>query len=247
MLNEMIYARPLNECVKDGGTTLMFWKDLFKEDVDFISELVNVVNTTQADVSNIYDKMTSVEIPKLEIRRENDSCFAVTRTVTEKALCFMTAEGDSEDTPWADSESIFKNTESSIASVPSMSVSKTLGRASHKSQRKQKEAAEVVATPEVIKIMTTQHQYEEEIRELEAAVKRSMAEREAEERKLSLNKPLHAQAIVPQVDVATTFYGSSNDLVKILAEAIIANWIPIPEPVVFFGEPLQYTDCSSRG
>lgn len=53
-------------------------------------------------------------------------------------------------------------------------------RSSHDSlQNRQKAAAEVAATQEVIKIMKTQHQYEEEIQKLEAEDKRLMAEREA--------------------------------------------------------------------
>lgn len=47
-------------------------------------------------------------------------------------------------------------------------------------QKRQEAAAEVAATQEVIKIMKTQHQYEEEIRKLEAEDKRLTAEREAQ-------------------------------------------------------------------
>lgn len=35
---------------------------------------------------------------------------------------------------------------------------------------------------------------------------------------------------------------ASNDLVKALAEAITANRVPIPEPVVFSGDHLKYND-----
>ena len=40
----------------------------------------------------------------------------------------------------------------------------------------------------------------------------------------------------------TTSHGASNDLVRTLAEAITANRIPIPEPAIFKGDPLQYND-----
>ncbi len=51
------------------------------------------------------------------------------------------------------------------------------------------------------------------------------------------------QAHVSQSDALATSSEASNDLVKALAEAITANRIPIPEPAVFSGEPLKYTDC----
>ncbi|XP_065109942.1 uncharacterized protein [Paramisgurnus dabryanus] len=50
------------------------------------------------------------------------------------------------------------------------------------------------------------------------------------------------EAVVPQVNSQTTSHEATNNLVKMLAEAITANRIPIPEPSVFFGDPLQYTD-----
>lgn len=56
-------------------------------------------------------------------------------------------------------------------------------QSSHDSLQKRQEAAvEVAATHEVIKIMKTQHQYEEEIRKLEAKDKRLTSEKEAQER-----------------------------------------------------------------
>ncbi len=54
----------------------------------------------------------------------------------------------------------------------------------HSLQKRQEAGAEVAATQEVIKIMKTQHQYEEEIRKLEAEDERLTAEREAQEREI---------------------------------------------------------------
>lgn len=51
-------------------------------------------------------------------------------------------------------------------------------------QKRQEAAAEVAATQEVIKIMKTQHQYEEEIRKLEAEDERLTAETEAQEKEI---------------------------------------------------------------
>jgi len=209
-------------------------------------------------------------------------------------------------------------------------------------QRRQEAAAEVAATQEVIKIMKTQHQHEEEIRKLEAEDKRLTAEREAQEREteaenarkraqfisestvrkikleekkkeverleelkrhnaaqarlqvyaesikgdegerhsaplfqqvqgdyifqpsipFSLSKPFILaqdtapfnqpscpsqglpipQAHIPQSPSLLAPNEASNDLVKALAEAITANRIPVPEPVIFSGDPLKYND-----
>ncbi len=58
-------------------------------------------------------------------------------------------------------------------------------QSSHDSlQKRQEAAAEVAATQEVIQIMKTQHQYEEEIRKLEAEDERLTAEREVQEREI---------------------------------------------------------------
>ncbi|XP_077360981.1 uncharacterized protein LOC144006149 [Festucalex cinctus] len=46
---------------------------------------------------------------------------------------------------------------------------------------------------------------------------------------------------IPATQVATS-QESSCDLVRILAEAITANRVPIPEPEVFTGDPLKYND-----
>ena len=205
-------------------------------------------------------------------------------------------------------------------------------------EKRQQAAAEVAATHEVLKIMKSQHQYEEEIRELEAEERKVTAEREAHEKAMEAEKakqralfvaessarkgrleekrkeverleelkrhnaalarlqvyageepedlpalasldrqgirvtalnlpgplvpslvslqgrvpsirpsfpllqgPSHAAA-VPQADILSTAPGATNDLVRMLAEAITANRIPIPEPAVYFGDPLQYTD-----
>lgn len=50
------------------------------------------------------------------------------------------------------------------------------------------------------------------------------------------------QVSAPQVHSPRPSYEPANNLVKTLAEVITANRIPIPEPAVFFGDPLQYTD-----
>lgn len=50
------------------------------------------------------------------------------------------------------------------------------------------------------------------------------------------------EAVVPQATTETTSHEATNDLVKMPAEAITANRIPIPQPAVLFGDPLQYTD-----
>lgn len=72
---------------------------------------------------------------------------------------------------------------SNISSTSRRARSVSKSQLSHDSwQRKQEAAAKVAATQEVIKIMKTQHQYEEEIRKLEAEDQRLTAEREAQEK-----------------------------------------------------------------
>lgn len=310
-----------------------------KEDPEFINEIVTAVNAHQADVNAIYERIRAISVPDLEIRRKNDSCYAISKTAKEKAQCFITAAGNPEDIPWPEADSVFDPTESSIVSVHSFPASKLSSRASLKSaQKRQQAAAEVAATQEVIKIMKSQHQCEEEIRELEAEEKKVNAEQEAQERAMEAEKarqralfvaestarkgklekkrkeverleelkkhnaaqarlqvyaeedpqellalasqgkpgshvptssmpgpvvppPVslegkvpsrrpsstalqgpNIEAVVPQANIQTTSHEATNDLVKMLAEAITANRIPIPEPAVFFGDPLQYTD-----
>ncbi|GAA6083172.1 uncharacterized protein LOC113048957, partial [Tachysurus ichikawai] len=64
-----------------------------------------------------------------------------------------------------------------------------------------------------------------------------------------LNQPSCSPQRVPitqaHISQSTTLVApneASNDVVKALAEAITANRIPIPEPVVFYGDPLNYND-----
>ncbi|XP_065140047.1 uncharacterized protein [Paramisgurnus dabryanus] len=73
------------------------------------------------------------------------------------------------------------------------------------------------------------------------------------QRLAQVTAPLYQPSCSPQRVPITTAHISqstkfvdpneaSNDLVKALAEAITANRIPIPEPVVFSGDPLTYND-----
>lgn len=56
------------------------------------------------------------------------------------------------------------------------------------------------------------------------------------------------QAHISQSATLAASNEASNDLVKALAEAITANRIPIPEPVVFSGDPRSITtgNCPSK-
>ncbi|RXN31349.1 hypothetical protein ROHU_017013 [Labeo rohita] len=157
-----------------------------KDDADLILEVVSTINVIQSEIDHIYGDIRSLTSPEPDIRRKNDTCLAITSTANEKAQRFL--NGDPENIPWPDSDSVFEATVSSIISATSSkskSVSKMSSQSSHDSlQKRQEAAAEVAATQEVIKIMKTQHQYEEEIRKLEAEDKRLMAEREAQEREI---------------------------------------------------------------
>lgn len=84
---------------------------------------------------------------------------------------------------------MFDLTESSIVSMQSFPTSKLSSRTSLKSaQKRQQAAAKVAATQEVIKIMKSQHQYKEEIRELEAEEKKVNAEQEAQEKAMEAER-----------------------------------------------------------
>lgn len=303
------------------------------DDMDLIFEVVSTINALQSEVDKLYDEIRNITSPEPEIRRKNDTCLAITTAANKKAQCFL--NGEAENSPWPDSDSVFEATVSSIISATSnmsRSVSKLFSQTSHDSlQKRQEAAAEVAATQEVLKIMKTQHQYEEEIKILEAEDERITAEREALEREMDAEKArrkaqfisesttrkirleekkkeverleelkrhnaaqarlqvyaesinddvkshssspflqkqgdyvsppnLHtppsqplmltqdttsfnqsSQAHIAQSDTSAAPNGVS-DLVKALAEAITANRIPIPEPVVFSGDPLTYND-----
>ncbi|XP_026094281.1 uncharacterized protein LOC113066585 [Carassius auratus] len=154
------------------------------DDAELICEVVSTINATQSEVDHIYGDIRSITSPEPEIRRKNDTCLAITSTANEKSQRFL--NGDPKDIPWPDSDSVFEATVSSIISATS-SKSKSVSKMSSQSysdslQKRQEAAAEVAATQEVIKIMKTQHQHEEEIRKLEAEDERLAAEREAQER-----------------------------------------------------------------
>ncbi|KAG1925572.1 hypothetical protein F2P79_025451 [Pimephales promelas] len=281
------------------------------DDAELICEVVSTINTIQSEVDHIYGDIRSITSPEPEIRRKNDTCLAITSIANEKSQSFL--NGDPKEIPWPDSDSVFEATVSSVISATSSksrSVSKLSSRSySDSLQRRQEAAAEVAATQEVIKIMKTQHQHEEEIRKLEAEDKRLTAEREAEEReteaenarkraqfisestvrKIKLEEKkkeverleelkrhnaaqarlqVYAESIkgdegerhsapllqqgqgglpipqahIPQSPSLLAPNEASNDLVKALAEAITANRIPVPEPVIFSGDPLKYND-----
>ncbi|XP_048829625.1 uncharacterized protein LOC125706829 [Brienomyrus brachyistius] len=162
------------------------------DDADLINEVANMINTIQSDVDNIYDKIRDITSPEPEIRRKNDTCHAITRVANEKVRCYLDGVSDFEILSWPDAESVFDTTVSSVISATT-SKSRTGSKGSKQSfykllQKKHQAAADVAATQEIIKIMKTQHQYEEEIRNLEVEEQRLMAEREVEEREIEVEK-----------------------------------------------------------
>lgn len=164
-------------------------KRAFKNnDEELILEVVSTINSTQSEVDRLYVEIRNITSPETEVRRKNDTCLSITNIANEKAQRFLNEDPD--NIPWPESDSVFEATVSSIISATSsreISVSKS--QFSHDSlQRKQDAAAEVAATQEVIKIMKTQHQYEEEIRKLEAEDQWLTAEREAQEKEREAEK-----------------------------------------------------------
>ncbi|XP_054868580.1 uncharacterized protein LOC129349422 [Amphiprion ocellaris] len=289
------------------------------KDFDLIPETVSVINTMMSDVCAIYDAIRKIESPDIEIRRKCDVCWAISETARAKAKCLLEENGDPNSILWPDSESVFESSTSSASSritYKSKSVSKRSQHSSITLRQKQEAAAEVAATEEVIKIMKTQHQCEEEIRELEVedakkraqfltestTIKTKLEEKrkevellkelqkhnaaqarlkvyaeglssEDEERPLVIQPKetqssslpqtntlnVHSKPFIPsqakcattqptaplqvsQTTISTANEAASIDLVKTLAEAITANRIPIPEPAIFTGDPLQYND-----
>lgn len=160
------------------------------DDMDLIFEVVSTINAIQSEVDKLYDEIRNITSPEPEFRRENDTGLAIATAANKKAQCFL--NGEAENSPWPDSDSLFEATVSSIISATSnmsRSVSKLFSQSSHDSlQKRQEAAAKVAATQEVLKIMKTQHQYEEEIKILEAEDERITAEREAQEREMDAKK-----------------------------------------------------------
>lgn len=136
---------------------------------DLIGEVVNIINTIQADIDNTYLEIRAIASPDPDIQRMNDTCQAFTRIANKKAECFCTGN-DAEDISWSDAKSVFDSSVSSISSTQTRN-SKTPSQASRYSSilslSAKQAAAEVAATQEVIKIMNAQHQQEEEIQRLE--------------------------------------------------------------------------------
>ena len=314
----------LNDLTKDFQRIYKKWKYhinsfnkmVKNKDIDLIPEAVSVIDNITTDICNTYDEIRKIENPDLEIRRKCDVCYAISNAARTKAQCLLEENGDPDSIPWPDSQSVFESSSSSISSVITYKSKSTSGM-SHQSslvtqQQRQEAAAEVAATEEVIKIMKTQHQCEEEIRELEVedakkraqfltestTIKTKLEEKKKEVELLkelqkrnaaqarlnvyaeSLNSKeeeslpvvhsqvnqvsslpqsrfpnVHSKPFIPsqvkaptsqqsaqQTKPLTANEASSIDLVKTLAEAITANRIPIPEPVVFTGDPLQYND-----
>lgn len=153
---------------------------------DLIGEVVNIINTIQADIDNTYLEIRAIASPDPDIRRMNDTCQAFTRIANKKAECFCTGN-DAEDISWPDAKSVFDSSVSSISSTQTRN-SKTPSKASRYSSilslSAKQAAAEVAATQEVIKIMNAQHQQEEEIQRLEVEDQILKAEREAEEKEI---------------------------------------------------------------
>lgn len=119
----------------------------------------------------------------------NDTCHAFTKTANENANHFLTS--NEEAIFWPDAASVFDKTVSSIISVntcKSKVSSHRSQQSSHVSLQKQQAAAEVAATQEVIKIMNTQHQYDQELLRLEMDDQKLQAEREALEKEIEAEK-----------------------------------------------------------
>ncbi|XP_039902265.1 uncharacterized protein LOC120742861 [Simochromis diagramma] len=317
----------LNDLTNNFERVYKKWKyhiNLFKrmvksKDIELIPEAVSVIDTSMTDICNIHDEIRKIQSPDIEMRRRCDVCMAISETARAKARCLLEEDGDPNSIPWPDSESVYDSSSSSASSRITYKSRSVSGMSKQSSlvtlQQRQEAAADVAATEEVIKIMKTQHQCEEEIRELEVEDARKRAQfltestsiktrldekrkevellRELQKRNVaqarlkvyaeSVNSededksPVHSQvrrdssfpqpsfpnvnskpfipsqvrapqqtaplqASVPQTAIRSANETPSTDLVRMLAEAITANRIPIPEPPVFTGDPLQYND-----
>ncbi|XP_057694568.1 uncharacterized protein LOC130917316 isoform X2 [Corythoichthys intestinalis] len=278
------------DLVKDFERIYKKWKyqiNSFKrmlkyKDTDLLPEAVSAISAIRTEICEIYDKFRSRdEIPDFEIRRKCDMCWSITEAARAKAQCLLEEKGDPDSIAWPDSESVFEGSSSSVSSIlthKSKSMSGMSQQSSVVSLQQRQAAAEVAASEEVIKIMKTQHQCEEEIRELEVedakrraqfltestTIKTKLEEKKKEVELLkeiqkhnaaqarlrvyaeSLNiAALTSQQFAPQqaaVHQPAMTTATSIDLVQTLAEAITANRIPIPEPAIFTGDPLQFND-----
>lgn len=317
----------LRDLIKDFERLYKKWKyhiNCFRrfmksKDMEIIAEAVSTIDAFEKDIYKTYDEIRKMESPDIEIRRKCDVCCAISHAAKAKAQCLLEQNGNPEEIPWPDSESVFERSSGSVSSgitCKSKVMSNVSKRSSLGTQQRQEAAAEVAASEEVIKIMKTQHQREKEIRELEVedarkraqfltestTIKTKLEEKRKEVELLkemkkhnaaqarlkvyaeSINSEnedksvLHSQikqnssylplsfpnvyskSFFPSQVAARTSYQAplqasvtqtaapsmeqvaTIDLVKTLAEAITANRIPIPEPAVFTGDPLQYND-----
>lgn len=171
-----------------------------QEDSDFIVEIIAAINVQQNDLNTTYERIRAISVPDHELRRRNDCCCAITKAAREKALCFISATGNPDDIPWPEADSVFDPTESSVRSLRLCPTSRVSSRVSIKptQEKQQQAAAEVAATHEVLKIMKTQHECEEEIRELEAEEKKITAQREAKEREMEAERARETAVFVTE-------------------------------------------------
>lgn len=145
------------------------------EATDLIEEVMSAINASQGDADSIYLQMMAISTPEPEIWKMNDTCHALTKIANLNAQHYFGMKD--EDIHWPDHKSIFD----SVSTVTSANTCK-----SNTSSRynKQQAAAEVAASQEVLKIMKTQHQQQEEIQRLEAEDERLKAEREVLEKEM---------------------------------------------------------------
>ena len=232
--------------------------------IDDLQEYVDAVEKDINELNNIYEGYRKIDCPTNEMRCRLDKCNIVSKHVIKNAQSQI--QGLEAELDWPEVSSVFSSV-SSISLPASNGSNQTLNlqidNPDHSRQEDNKGQAEVEfsATQAVLKIMTEQEEKQEKLRQLEAKAAAMQEERENAQRNIEhleelkklyatkANLKVHGQHQVvsqhtvqqpPPAKPHSVPADNTASLVKILAEAITANRLPIPEPPIFTGDPLKF-------
>ena len=237
-----IEAKRIKRAVMDQAPA----EDL-QQKIDVLKKYLMALNET-------YEEYRVIEVPTSDLRRRIDKGHQVTVNLVQNAEALIQ---EAEGIEWPDVSSVFDTT---TCSSPSINTNQTQAQTQEQTRHEEPKdkAEEVTATQNFLKIMAEQDEQQQRLTQMEAETlkhKKEMDRLKMEVERLEQLKLLNAAKANLQVPQANstpertqTQYPpptqegvNVSELVKVLAEAITANRLPIPEPATFNGDPLQYS------
>ncbi|XP_077978095.1 uncharacterized protein LOC144433628 [Glandiceps talaboti] len=210
---------------------------------DSLNGIFEALNQSRDEVIHAYEAVREVSLPDNEMLRQADTCTAITNQLL-RVVSRRCKSDDDESYGDLLHDMLLYDDNASIFSTTSCKVSEST------SVRRAEAAAELAAQEAELKMLKAKQVKQAELDELQRLQEQKKREMECLEREKELEKAkaklkVYDESSGQQTTMHHTTYPTSvpNDtisLTRALQDSLSMSRLPMPEPSVFMGDPLQY-------